>query len=66
MGTSRVAVFATAVALPLIDEAGLDKPGLTLTGLKRGAYHWRLGVIQTTAEGSAEVWTPLQKFTVSN
>lgn len=53
-------------ALPLVDEAGLDKPGLTLTGLQRGAYRWRLGVIQTTAEGSAEVWTPLQKFTVSN
>ncbi len=63
----RFQMFAEGDATtPLIDEAGLDKPGLTLTGLRRGAYQWRLGVIQTTAEGSAEVWTPLQKFTVSN
>lgn len=50
----------------LVDEAGLTEAGITLTALKRGAYQWRVGVIQTTAEGSAEVWTPLQKFTVSN
>lgn len=53
-------------ALPLIDEAGLTQPGMTLTGLKRGVYRWRIGVRMTTAEGSAEAWSPLQKFTVSN
>ena len=51
--------------VPLVDEAGMDRPGITLTGLKPGAYRWRVGVIQTVPEGSAEVWTPLQKFTVS-
>ena len=52
-------------AVPLVDEAGMDKPGITLTGLKPGTYRWRVGVIQTVPEGSAEVWTPLQTFTVS-
>ncbi|PLK25871.1 FecR domain-containing protein [Novosphingobium sp. TH158] len=53
-----------AADLPLVDEAGLGKPEMTLTGLKPGAYRWRVGVIQTTPEGSAEVWMPLQKLTV--
>lgn len=53
-------------AQPLVDEAGLSTPGMTLTGLRRGTYQWRVGVIQTTPEGSAEVWTPLGKFTVNN
>ena len=68
-GTSlyRFQLFAEGNdAVPVIDEAGLTQPGLTLTALARGAYRSRVGVIQTAPDGSAEVWTPLQKFNVSN
>jgi hypothetical protein len=51
---------------PLVDQAGLAEPGLTLTGLLPGAYRWRVGVIKTTPEGNAEVWTPLQIIKVNN
>lgn len=51
-------------ALPMVDEAGVSRNEVTLTGLKAGTYRWRVGVIQTSVEGSAEVWLPLQKFTV--
>lgn len=53
-------------APPLIDQAGLTQPGLTLTGLRPAAYRWRVGVIMTTPEGSAEVWAPLQELKVNN
>ena len=52
--------------VPAVDESGLLQPGITLTNLKRGLYRWRVGVTQTTSEGSTEVWTSLQQFTVSN
>lgn len=51
---------------PLVDEPGLREPGLTLTALRPGAYRWRVGVTQITADGSAEVWTPLEKLTVGD
>lgn len=51
---------------PLVDEPGLREPGLTLTALRPGAYRWRVGVTQVTADGTAEVWTPLEKLTVGN
>ncbi|MFM5908182.1 MAG: FecR domain-containing protein [Novosphingobium sp.] len=51
-------------ALPLVDEAGLTQAEMTMTGLKPGVYRWRVGVIQTAEDGSAEVWMPMQKFTV--
>lgn len=50
--------------LPLVDEPALTKPELTVTALRPGAYCWRVGVIQTTPDGSAEVWMPFQKLTV--
>lgn len=50
--------------LPLVDEPALTKPELTVTALRPGAYRWRVGVIQTTPDGSAEVWMPFQKLTV--
>jgi len=52
--------------VPVVDEAGLENNGITLTGLARGAYLWRVGVVRVIPEGSAEVWTPMQKFNVSN
>ncbi|MFM5932474.1 MAG: FecR domain-containing protein [Novosphingobium sp.] len=55
---------AQADGLPLVDEAGLTKPEMTMTGLKPGVYRWRVSVIQTAEDGSAEVWMPMQKFTV--
>ena len=61
----RFQLLGESGSVPLIDEAGLDQPGMTLTGLAPGVYRWRVGVIQTVPEGSAEVWTALQKFTVS-
>lgn len=62
----RFQLFADPAGVPLVDEAGLEQPSIGLTGLKPGAYHWRVGVIQTDASGSAEVWLPLQKFNISN
>lgn len=50
--------------LPLVDEPALIRPEMTVTRLSPGAYRWRVGVIQTTPDGSAEVWLPLQKLTV--
>ncbi|MFA7585865.1 MAG: FecR domain-containing protein, partial [Novosphingobium sp.] len=50
---------------PLIDNAGMTDTSITTTGLARGVYAWRVGVTQTTADGAAQVWTPAQKFTVS-
>lgn len=50
--------------LPLVDEPALTKPELTVTAMRPGAYRWRVGVIQTTPDGSAEVWMPFQKLTV--
>lgn len=50
----------------LIDEPGMADNGITLTGLAPGAYRWRVGVTQVTPDGSAQVWTPFQTFTVSN
>lgn len=50
--------------LPLVDEPALTKPELTVTALRPGTYRWRVGVIQTTPDGSAEVWMPFQKLTV--
>lgn len=52
--------------LPLVDESGLTTPGITLVALAKGAYRWRVGAIEVTPEGSAEVWTPFNTFTVSN
>lgn len=53
-------------ALPLVDEPGLAQTALTIANLAPGAYRWRVGVIQTVADGSAEVWTPLDKLVVGD
>lgn len=50
---------------PLIDEPGLSQTGMTITHLDPGTYRWRVGVTQTDDHGTAEVWSPLEKFTVS-
>lgn len=50
--------------LPLVDEPALTSPQMTVTALRPGTYRWRVGVIQTTPDGSAEVWMPFQKLTV--
>ncbi|WP_310531626.1 FecR domain-containing protein [Novosphingobium sp.] len=66
-GTSlfRFQLFNTSDdGLPLVDEPALGKPEMTITGLRPGAYRWRVGVIQTTPDGSAQVWLPFQKLTV--
>lgn len=67
-GTSlfRFQLFMEGQEEAVVDEPGLDKAGLTLTALRPGTYRWRVGVIQTVPEGSAEVWTPPQKLNVSN
>lgn len=61
----RFQLFADPAGEPMVDEAGLQQSSIGLTGLKPGAYHWRVGVIQTDASGSAEVWLPLQKVNIS-
>ncbi len=59
----RFQMFADGnAATALVDEAGLTTPGMTLTALPHGTYHWRVGVAQTTADGTVEVWTALQKL----
>lgn len=66
-GTSlfRFQLFAAGDGnLPVVDEPALTRPEMTVTRLDPGAYRWRVGVIQTTPEGSAEVWLPFQKLTV--
>lgn len=66
-GTSlfRFQLFGTTEgALPLVDEPALTQPEMTVTKLRPGSYRWRVGVIQTTSDGSAEVWMPFQKLTV--
>ena len=63
----RFQLFSDAAgSLPVMDEAGLTATTLNLTGLARGTYHWRSGLIQTTPDGSAEVWMPLQKVNITN
>jgi hypothetical protein len=49
----------------LVDETGLDRNEVLLTGLAPGAYYWRVGVRQFAQNGMSENWTPLEKFTVS-
>lgn len=66
-GTSlfRFQLFAAGDgSLPVVDEPALTRPEMTVTRLGPGAYRWRVGVIQTTPDGSAEVWLPFQKLTV--
>jgi hypothetical protein len=51
-------------SLPVVDEPALTRSEMTVTRLRPGTYRWRVGVIQTTPDGSAEVWMPFQKLTV--
>lgn len=54
-----------AAATPLVDEAGLSRPGITLTGLSPGDYRWRVAVEASDAEGSALTWGDFQTFTIA-
>ncbi|MFM6932405.1 MAG: FecR domain-containing protein [Novosphingobium sp.] len=61
----RFQLFAAGDAsLPVVDEPALTRSEMTVTRLRPGTYRWRVGVIQTTPDGSAEVWMPFQKLTV--
>jgi hypothetical protein len=51
--------------IPLIDETGLEKPEMLLSGLTPGVYFWRVGVRQFGENGMSESWTPPEKFTLS-
>jgi hypothetical protein len=50
--------------VPLVDEPGLEKQGLTLTNLPSGAYEWRVGMRQYNDDLVIETWMPLQKVSV--
>lgn len=52
-------------ALPLVDETGLEKSQLVLSGLTPGVYFWRVGVRQFGESGVTENWTPVEKFIIS-
>ncbi len=63
----RFQLFPAADGQPtLVDEPGLREPGLMLAALRPGTYRWRVGVIQVTPDGSAEVWTPFENLTVGD
>ncbi len=51
--------------VPLVDETGLEKNEVLMSGLAPGVYHWRVGVRQFSDSGASENWTPVEKFTVS-
>ncbi len=49
----------------MIDEAGLTDESLALRHLPPGVYRWRVGLRQTTGEGTIENWLPFEKLTVA-
>lgn len=51
--------------VPLVDEAGLDKNEINISGLIPGTYYWRVGVRQFGESGISENWTQPEKFTLS-
>ncbi len=51
--------------IPMIDETGLEKTEMLLSGLTPGVYFWRVGVRQFGENGMSESWTPPEKFTIS-
>ncbi len=51
-------------AVPFIDEPGLTKAELTLSGLGDGVYFWRVGMSQTVDGETIETWLPFDKLTV--
>ncbi len=51
--------------VPLVDETGLEKNEIDVSGLSPGVYYWRVGVRQFGESGVAENWTPAEKFTLS-
>jgi hypothetical protein len=51
--------------VPLVDETGLDKNEIDVSGLTPGVYYWRVGVRQFGESGVAENWTPAEKFTLA-
>jgi len=55
-----------AEAVPLIDEAGLSDPGITVTDLADGEYRWRVRSTLTHEGRSFEKWSGVQQFRIGD
>lgn len=49
-------------APPLIDEAGLTEPRITISGLPDGNYHWRVRSTLQKDGQTFDTWSPMQDF----
>jgi hypothetical protein len=47
---------------PLIDEAGLSEPRITISGLPDGNYHWRVRSTLQRNGHAFDSWSPMQDF----
>jgi hypothetical protein len=51
---------------PIIDEPGLTLGEMTVGGLPKGQYSWRVGVLNTAASGPEQQWTPFESFSIDD
>lgn len=50
--------------VPLIDEPSLSVKELSVSGLARGTYSWRIGQVRSGQGRYIEVWTPLEQLVI--
>ena len=50
--------------VPLIDEPSLSVKELSVSGLARGSYSWRIGQVRSGQGRYIEVWTPLEQLVI--
>ena len=55
---------ASGSQVPLIDEPSLSVNELSVSGLGRGIYTWRIGQVREEQGRYIEVWTPLEPLVV--
>ena len=56
---------ASGSQVPLIDEPSLSVNELSVSGLGRGIYTWRIGQVREEQGRYIEVWTPLEPLVVA-
>ncbi|HYE45848.1 MAG TPA: FecR domain-containing protein [Caulobacter sp.] len=56
--------LADATGPPMIDEAGLTEPRITLTGLPPGVYEWRVRATRQAFGRTLETWSPPQQLRI--
>ena len=55
---------ASGSQVPLIDEPSLSVKELSVSGLARGTYSWRIGQVRSEQGRYIEVWTPLEPLVI--